>query len=250
MDKSAYVRQPTVNGCLSLWIAPSPGYMLVDGAEFGKDHVLLMDAGSEADLVNKDEAAIAVLTVPKSYFEATARALLPRMAMNGEPIRIIAAPVSGWLALHSEMAGLLRNGSMSPEDLSHLSCRFLGLLAGEPGKRPDEVRLGDRANVARRAREYIAEHSSTTVRLEDLCRYTGVGARTLQRSFSRYFQVSVSNYIKAYRLNAARQALLARDPSYHSVTQIALDNGFGHVGRFSVDYRKHFGESPRETRAR
>jgi len=35
-----------------------------------------------------------------------------------------------------------------------------------------------------------------------------------------------------------------------NVTAIALDHGFGHLGRFSAYYRQRFGELPRETAAR
>ena len=86
--------------------------------------------------------------------------------------------------------------------------------------------------------------------MEDLCRYTDVSLRTLQRSFLVYFQVSPFEYITARRLNAARQALVASDSSRDRVNRIAVDNGFTHLGRFSVGYRKHFGESPKETLAR
>ena len=44
--------------------------------------------------------------------------------------------------------------------------------------------------------------------------------------------------------------LRAADPSVHSVIDIALENGFPHLGRFSVDYRLHFNESPSETLSR
>lgn len=62
--------------------------------------------------------------------------------------------------------------------------------------------------------------------------------------------MSPFEYIKARRLNAVRQALVAADSSRDRVTLIALNNGFTHLGRFSVDYREHFGESPSETLAR
>ena len=57
-------------------------------------------------------------------------------------------------------------------------------------------------------------------------------------------------YIKARRLNAARRALAAAGPKRFSVTRIAMENGFTHLGRFSVDYRRHFGASPKQTLAR
>jgi transcriptional regulator GlxA family with amidase domain len=150
------------------------------------------------------------------------------------------------------VTGLLSYGSMSFEDFSHLICRFLGLMVGETEKRPGEVCLGNRSasHIARLARGYIEDHYSKTIRMEDVCGHTGASLRTLQRSFREYFQVSPSDYIKARRLNAARQDLLAGAPSRARVARIALDNGFVHLGRFSIDYREHFCESPRETLAR
>jgi len=122
---------------------------------------------------------------------------------------------------------------------------------GESGKHADKTYFGNRSTgrIARLAQEYIEDHYYETFRMEDLCRYTGVSMRTLQRSFLVYFQVSPSGYIKARRLNAARQALVAADPSRDQVSRIAVDNGYTHLGRFSVDYREHFGESPRKTLA-
>jgi len=127
-----------------------------------------------------------------------------------------------------------------------------GIKMGENGKREGETCFGNRSTgrIARLAREYIEDHYGETFQMEDLCRFTGVSQRTLQRSFLVYFQVSPFEYLKARRLNAARQALAAADSSRERVSRIAFDNGYTHLGRFSVDYRVHFGESPRETLAR
>jgi AraC family transcriptional regulator, ethanolamine operon transcriptional activator len=52
--------------------------------------------------------------------------------------------------------------------------------------------------------------------------------------------------VKSVRLTAARRAL--QDPSATtSVTDVALQRGFFHLGRFAHDYRELFGESPSET---
>ena len=144
------------------------------------------------------------------------------------------------------------NDSISPEELSVILSRFLDLMSGETDDRPREACHGNRSTgrVARRARDYVEDHFREAIRLEDLCRHTGVSLRALQRSFAEYFQVCPLDFIRARRLNAARLALVAGASSRDSVTDIALDNGFTHLGRFSVEYREHFGEMPRETLAR
>ena len=49
------------------------------------------------------------------------------------------------------------------------------------------------------------------------------------------------------RLSEARRALLAADCKRITVTEIATEFGFLELGRFSVEYRKVFGESPSKT---
>jgi AraC-like DNA-binding protein len=251
MDKRIHARLTAPRGCVALAITPAPDTMLVDGLELGSDMALVMDANSEMDFVSPGKTACNTLVLPECDFRASGQALFPRFRMrtNGGLTRILQCPSSGWSALHGELTDLLRKGSVSPEVLSHLLSRFFDLMAGEPEKRQREVCLGNRStgSVARRAQEYIEDHYHGTIRMEDLCRCTGVSMRTLQRSFSEYFQTSPFEYIKARRLNAARQALVAGDASRNRVTRIAVENGFTHLGRFSVDYRGHFDESPKET---
>jgi AraC-like DNA-binding protein len=49
------------------------------------------------------------------------------------------------------------------------------------------------------------------------------------------------------RLSQVRGALLSARGQLVTVTEIATDFGFAELGRFSVEYRKVFGESPSET---
>jgi AraC-like DNA-binding protein len=56
-------------------------------------------------------------------------------------------------------------------------------------------------------------------------------------------------YMRNARLGRVREALLRSDAA-GTVTEIAMMWGFRHLGRFSVEYKRHFGESPSETHAR
>ena len=106
---------------------------------------------------------------------------------------------------------------------------------------------GARSGVAKRARAFIDRYFREPVRMEDLCLATGVGVRTLQRCFRRCFGVTVTDYLKAVRLDAAYRDLIAAHPSRDTVTTIAERNGCSHLGRFSCEFRERFGQLPRET---
>ena len=49
------------------------------------------------------------------------------------------------------------------------------------------------------------------------------------------------------RLEFARQMLIAGAPAGIQVTQVAMDCGFNHLGKFARAYRDRFGEPPSET---
>ncbi len=251
LTNRVHARVAASEGSIVLSLVPPPFYLLVDGEAVGRNQILLTE--TERDFVVPGEVSCTnALILPRHMFEASGQALFPRLSLNGELPDTISCPSHDWSALQVEIQNLLRIGSITSEIISHLLCRYLDMMVGETEKHGGERFLsnGSTSRVAKRARDYVEAHYRGPIRMEDLCRHTGVSVRTLQRRFSEYFQVSPFEYIKARRLNATRKALVAGVASRDQVTQIALNNGITHLGRFSVDYREHFGESPSATLAR
>jgi AraC-like DNA-binding protein len=81
-----------------------------------------------------------------------------------------------------------------------------------------------------------------------LARRVGVSERTLQLAFRRHTGMSPMTYLRQIRLELAREQLLAVEPGDSlTVTEVALNCGFGHTGRFAAAYRDRFGEPPSRT---
>jgi transcriptional regulator GlxA family with amidase domain len=57
-------------------------------------------------------------------------------------------------------------------------------------------------------------------------------------------------YLTLHRMHQVRYALLSADASNTTVTRVAMAHGFSELGRFSVEYRSFFYESPSETLSR
>lgn len=95
-----------------------------------------------------------------------------------------------------------------------------------------------------RVEEYIHENCAEPLTLADLAQVAGVSGRTLLEGFRRHRGISPMRLLKMARLDNARSELLRADQDFVSVTTIALKWGFQHLGRFSVEYRNRFGESP------
>jgi AraC-like DNA-binding protein len=98
----------------------------------------------------------------------------------------------------------------------------------------------------RRAAEFIDVNLNSAITIEDIALASGVAGRTLFRHFQKVRGMSPMRYIRDLRFQKVRQALLKAGPE-DSVTAIALEHGFSHLGRFAVEYRRRFLETPSET---
>lgn len=126
------------------------------------------------------------------------------------------------------------------------------LLLAQPNNYSDELAQGGQERVPHyllRARQFLQEHAREALRLDDLEQAAGVSREKLFDAFRRHHGLTPMAYLKHYRLTAVRSALLSAGAAA-SVSSVALEWGFGHLGRFASDYRKAFGESPSGTLAR
>jgi AraC-like DNA-binding protein len=104
--------------------------------------------------------------------------------------------------------------------------------------------MASRAKI-RRAVELIEDAPHGDTSLEAVAEEAGLSLRALQEGFRRDIGLSPRAYLKRARLQRTRAALLGADPSGETtVTDLALAHGFTHLGRFAVEYREAFGETP------
>lgn len=137
------------------------------------------------------------------------------------------------------------------EQLTNLLAWTVSLIGHASDRyRPETINgLKVHSRVAKSARDYIESNFRSPVHMEELCKHTGVGIRLVQRCFREYFDHSITDYLKTVRLDAAYRELTTTDSRETNVTEVALSNGFTHLGRFSLAYRRRYGESPSETLA-
>ena len=95
--------------------------------------------------------------------------------------------------------------------------------------------------------DHIDQHQQGAIRVSDLCAQAGVSERTLQYAFKRKFAMTPKQYLQARRLHGVRKAMWAQPNA--SISELASEWGFWHMGQFAADYRKLFGELPKVTLA-
>ncbi|CAG2157035.1 AraC family transcriptional regulator [Cupriavidus numazuensis] len=99
----------------------------------------------------------------------------------------------------------------------------------------------------RRAVEYLEAHAADAVTMDALAAAVGVSSRALFTAFRETYDQTPMGYLRELRLQRVGQALLSGDPASANLTQLALQWGFFHYGRFAQYYGERFGERPQET---
>lgn len=99
----------------------------------------------------------------------------------------------------------------------------------------------------KRVADYIETYADQPLSVDDLAAYAGVSTRSLFAGFKKYRNTTPMALLRYVRMKRAHAELIAPKTSSVTVTEVALNWGFAHLGRFTADYRKIFGESPSET---
>lgn len=100
-----------------------------------------------------------------------------------------------------------------------------------------------------RAEEYMRANLGQLISTADLLKICKCSQGALYASFRRFRGYTPMEFLKEQRLQAAWTKL--NDPNDTvTVSSIAFDCGFTHLGRFSAFYKNRFGELPSDTLAR
>jgi len=123
------------------------------------------------------------------------------------------------------------------------------LLVVQPHNYSEALHAPARAaapSYVRRAEEMIAADPILEDGLAGVASQLGISVRTLYAGFRRYRQSTPLTFLRAQRLDRAREILRNAAPDTR-VTDVALSVGYSHFGRFAAQYRTRYGELPSAT---
>jgi AraC-like DNA-binding protein len=153
-----------------------------------------------------------------------------------------------FLRIEIDDAGRIPSEPLAMRELERLV--MTQLLVGQPSNYSEILHaptLDAAPRVVRRAAELIEAHAAEPLTVEDIAEAVGLSVRALQEGFRKHLDITPVNYLREMRLRKVHSELVHADATVSNVTDIALRWGFAHLGRFSLQYRERYGESPSNT---
>ena len=108
-----------------------------------------------------------------------------------------------------------------------------------------EIRHSRKLDTLSKITTYMREHYKEDLKLSDLAATFGYSDAYLSRMFQKYAKINYKTYLQDIRMAYAYRDLLNTD---HTISQIALDNGFCSSRGFSGEFQKRYGVLPSEMR--
>ena len=166
-----------------------------------------------------------------------------------ENTKTLVTPPAAELVKLIEAATTARNGILvaRPTHLREIESALLGILDGILLDSVSQRRCFDKRTEKVMSTVLECLRRDGQIHVVALARAAGVSERTLHRLFWKYFHMGPKRYSKVRQLNLVRRAIRQNHATPVNVTGILTEHGVTEFGRFAIEYKALFNESPAET---
>ncbi|MCH8497644.1 MAG: helix-turn-helix domain-containing protein [Marinobacter sp.] len=239
----------------AVWLGFAAGAQAcrIDGLEVTPDQVMVRPGSYDFELITPAGFDIYGVVVSQTALLRVAEIqgltlderawLQPRKSSRPEPLAALRGMLPHFLAPTQVGA----SAHLQQELLLTTAIEVLQQQAADTGVKSSFAR---RKAVVDRVQAYLEANSQTPVTITELCELTHVSRRTLQYSFESILGINPARYLRTVRLNNVRRVLSRQTTDDTTISAIAAEWGFWHLGQFAHDYKQLFGENPSMTLAR
>ncbi len=142
-------------------------------------------------------------------------------------------------ALDGELSSLY----LRAQGLDMMWQSLLTMLAEKKKHLPVPTLMGLR--YCERARDFVTANLETELTIDLIAGDVGCSASTLQRHFKTHFGMTVFDFIRQKRLEAARSALAGNGIPISHAAHMA---GYNNISSFTTAFRKAYGMTPKQVR--
>jgi len=238
--------------CITL-IMPKYGTSLLhNGYTLQDTHMLMADVGAEIYASNPHTKEVMNILIPKQQFMQTIENLMPKFDISLRKYLLLSFTRDFAMQIR-RLINLCTQSEQSPfvqrENEANLMSGIALALNYQQAQKNDhaEIKRQAKYRLLMKARGYINQHITEPITMAGVCLHTGTSLSSIERVFRVLLQMTPSQYIVAQRLNGVRAGVLTQ-PAV-SISDLALQHGFNHLGRFSSAYKSQFGCLPSEERS-
>ncbi|MFN9643924.1 MAG: helix-turn-helix domain-containing protein [Cyanobacteriota bacterium] len=229
------------------------------GLELPADSLFGLDVEGEVHFTIPANVSFAVLFLPLQALEQWAQQL-GWHGFDGELVprgNVVRTNPRSSAALRRSLRRLFalaeqrQDHLLSPERQRLILADLIPLLLEALSSGPDANRrvLGSpaRIQIVKDVQRWVRANPTSPISLADLCREAHASRRTLLQGFQDHLGMGPMAYVKLLRLHGIRRQLVLADPGEIQISALADAWGFHNAGHFAADYRRLFGETPRDT---
>ncbi|WP_283780535.1 AraC family transcriptional regulator [Pseudomonas abieticivorans] len=216
----------------------------------GPGELLVINPHDPVDLTYSADCEKFILKVPTRLLEAVCEE--QRWHTEGAGVRFVGNRYRlDQLDGFDRLLGMLCNEAESRDPLLRVQEHYAQIVASKMlTAMPSNLRReasGSAAMTFERIADYIQRHLKHAIDSNALAKVANMSQRSLYALFERHAGTTPGQYIRQQKLQRIQACL--KDPACNvrNVTELALDYGFAHLGRFAEQYRQAFGELPSHT---
>jgi len=212
--------------------------------------MLIINPDDRVDLTGSADCEKFILKIPSTVMESICRD--QRWLMPGEGLRFVEScyrmnELDGFF----DLLRIVCTEAEASEQMPRIQDNYMQIVATKllvllrtNLTRPE---LNSSITTFEQIADYIKHNLKEDFSSEELARKAHMSPRSLYGLFERSVGLTPNRYIRQKRLERIHACLSDPTCGYRNVTELAMDYGFLHLGRFSEIYRKQFGELPTDT---
>ncbi|UVJ41790.1 AraC family transcriptional regulator [Pseudomonas sp. LS1212] len=217
---------------------------------FAPGELLLINPDDPVDLTYSDDCEKFIVKMPTSLIESVCTQ--QRWVHPGQDVRFLENryqlnELEGFVSLLAMVCQEAEASESMPNVQEHyaqiVASKMLSLMKNNVSR----GNLGSQSVTFEAIADYIERNLKQDICIDELARQANVSLRSLYGVFERNARTTPKHYIRQKKLERVNACLSDPSCNVRNVTELAMDYGFLHLGRFSEIYRNQFGELPSDT---
>jgi AraC-like DNA-binding protein len=218
---------------------------------YHNDDMIMLDDNRHFDLIVSEPCFIFTFAIEKEILEREFESFFKipfTQVYKEQDIYLDLAKSEAYYSLFKDEMEMIKERSqenISREMYASLEIEILKKLFSYFSFRPKEIEYLPK--YIRDGRMLLAENINATYTIADMVEDLKISKRTIQHGFKHYLGFTPKEYQQYIRLNGIRKTILSVKDPHMTLSEIAVKYNYFHLGHFSAEYKKFFGESPSET---